>query len=393
MLQAARNKFGQSAALLVGACALAVCAPGCGGGAGPALPAAGEGVPVGMQLAARQPNLRLYPFSTLLDFESSADAVFVKAAEALHVESPASTGRGSLLIGRGLAVARVNLAALTLGREWPGDWTLLVAHVYAESDAQVSFAFADAEGGAGPTLAPQYRMPGGKWVPVLLEVPPASGAESSRPPLVLQVQARADAAIYLDDVLAVDNSRTWPEGASEADGWLRQVGGRLEAASAAGTVSLRPRRPGVEPFTVKEAGALRAVLSEEGGKQVVIWRDGRVLRDGAPVPKPPCRPEIAESEGRLLRTTSGDADNDGFNERLGAFQIAATRPTLQVRLLPTQPASGLTALEVFDLPPGEVLASVEGKRIETHDRLPDGRVLVVLPMTLTRPTSLELRVR
>ena len=55
---------------------------------------------------------------------------------------------------------------------------------------------------------------------------------------------------------------------------------------------------------------------------------------------------------------------------------------------------GLTGavLEIAELPPGKVLATMEGQLVDRIVRLDDGRVLIELPGTLDRPTMLNVRV-
>jgi hypothetical protein len=102
---------------------------------------------------------------------------------------------------------------------------------------------------------------------------------------------------------------------------------------------------------------------------------------------------IPEDQGRLLRQTRGDANNDGYNEVLGAYQIEAAGPRLDVTLSPRTRALVQPVLEIANLPPGKLIATLEGRLIESAERLDDGRVLLILPHKLQRPATLNIRVQ
>jgi hypothetical protein len=97
--------------------------------------------------------------------------------------------------------------------------------------------------------------------------------------------------------------------------------------------------------------------------------------------------------GRLNRTAPGDANNDGFDETRGSYSIIATGPRLELQILPRSVPVARPVLEISGLPPGEPLVTVEGQLIDRTARLPDGTLLVELPLQFNRPLAVNLRIQ
>ena len=101
---------------------------------------------------------------------------------------------------------------------------------------------------------------------------------------------------------------------------------------------------------------------------------------------------VAEEMGRVNRSTPGDANNDGYNEAAGAYELLATGPRLELKLSPRAVPIVRPVLEISGMPPGKVLVTVEGRLIDQTSRLDDGRLLLELPVRIDRPTIINVRI-
>jgi len=161
-------------------------------------------------------------------------------------------------------------------------------------------------------------------------------------------------------------------------------------------------------WKVDEANELRARFTSDNGrnKHLTVYADGRSYWDGqlkgisrdvrdnpafAEQHDSPAQITLPEELGRVNRSTEGDANNDGYNERRGAYEIIANEPRLEMKITPRTKQLLTPVLEVGGLPAGNVLVTIEGKLVERTRRLDDGTLLVELP-TLARPTTVNLRV-
>jgi hypothetical protein len=98
-----------------------------------------------------------------------------------------------------------------------------------------------------------------------------------------------------------------------------------------------------------------------------------------------------EATAQLRAHTPGDADNDGYNELSGSYQLAARVPRVQFTIVPQRVPCVAPIFEITGLPAGEVSAMVEGRLIETVERLSDGRVLLRLPLNIDRTMNVTVR--
>ena len=161
-------------------------------------------------------------------------------------------------------------------------------------------------------------------------------------------------------------------------------------------------------WAAAEVSPLRVrLVGRASGRPLTIVSDGRAWFDGEPrradggetsaadeaAAGSPGRVAVADAEGRTDRSTSGDANNDGFNEQLGAYQIVASGRRVDLTILPDGPPLPRPVVEIAGLPAGEVAATTGGRLIESAARLPDGRVLVVVPFDVRSPTAVTVQVR
>ena len=102
---------------------------------------------------------------------------------------------------------------------------------------------------------------------------------------------------------------------------------------------------------------------------------------------------VPEEFGRLDRDTPGDRNNDGYNEQRGAYELAAHGTRFEVAIRPHAIPLVRPVLEITGLAPGDALITVEGHLIEEYTRLPNGTLLVELPLALRRPTTVNITVK
>jgi hypothetical protein len=102
---------------------------------------------------------------------------------------------------------------------------------------------------------------------------------------------------------------------------------------------------------------------------------------------------VPATMGRLNRGTPGDADNDGYNERLGAYQVQASGGRVELSLAPRTTAMPRPVFQIAGLPEGRALITIEGRLVERSVRLSDGQLLVEVPARITRPTLVSVRIQ
>jgi hypothetical protein len=143
---------------------------------------------------------------------------------------------------------------------------------------------------------------------------------------------------------------------------------------------LRPRRGNWSSILMGEV--IRPLMTPDLSEPT--WREQQVS---------PAEIELAESSGRVDRSSPGDVNNDGYNESRGSYMVVANGPRLALIITPRSTAIAQPILEISELPPGNVLVTVEGRLVEDDVRLNDGRLLVKLPGRIERPTSVNIRVQ
>jgi hypothetical protein len=123
---------------------------------------------------------------------------------------------------------------------------------------------------------------------------------------------------------------------------------------------------------------------------------GKSLRDAGELAAQHASPadvSVAESMGRLSRATPGDANNDGYNESRGAYQVVAAGPRVELTITPRTSVLARPVLEIVGLPPGKLLVHMEGQLVPGAVRLANGDVLLELPARVQRPTLVNVRVQ
>jgi hypothetical protein len=162
-------------------------------------------------------------------------------------------------------------------------------------------------------------------------------------------------------------------------------------------------------WEVEEANELRARFASTGETKVLtVYADGRSMWDGAYKPlsadvrddrsfaaahASPAELAVPESMGRVNRNTPGDANNDGYNEQLGAYQVQATSGRVELTLTPRVTAMPRPVFQIAGLPDGKALITIEGRLVERSTRLADGQLLFEIPARITRPTLVSIRIQ
>ena len=371
--------------------------------------------PIGVQMMRTEPQLRTQRFSTLVGFEASSDTVFVTpgGGDARRDAQQAHTGRYAL---RASATSlRLKLGSLVRGSSFPGQWTLLGGYVYAPAGAQLTLTCQ-----VGRTNVAQRKLviPPRRWTPAFVDITnlsesPALVPRGAATALLVQIESKSD--VWFDDFMLIDNDEDLfvpAEGGSSLDGpWTIRRRGLYYVINAPGrfaTKLLAAESGGAAGWTIEEIGAGRVRLSSGGNPATAtIYPDGRAYWAGSYRPlsadaaepaylqqhTSPARVEVAEEFGRVDRDTSGDADNDGYNESRGAYEIRATGPRMEIAFAPRTPAVMRPVFEIAGMPSGKAVVTIEGRLVNEHVRLEDGTLLIDVPARVNRATTVSVKVQ
>ncbi|MGC4033551.1 MAG: hypothetical protein QM754_17830 [Tepidisphaeraceae bacterium] len=217
----------------------------------------------------------------------------------------------------------------------------------------------------------------------------------------IELRFDAEQSFLIDDVLLVNNRRVL----AELPGvWTVENDG----------LSIVVKTPGTEPRTipslaaaadgwaVSEVSPLRLRLTDATGRrQWVLLPDGTSVIDGRLDSRDtlqrlsfgsPGDLAVDDATGRIDLETPGDANNDGFNETRAAYQVIATAARVRLKLTPAGNPIVWPLFEIHGLPPEATVVTAEGKLIDRTARLPDGTLLVQLPIRIEEPTEITVGV-
>lgn len=161
-------------------------------------------------------------------------------------------------------------------------------------------------------------------------------------------------------------------------------------------------------WTIVEASPARVRFTSKGQpSSLTVYADGRAYCDGeyksmnaamtdagalAASHQSPAEISVPQLLGRVDRSSPGDANNDGYNESSGSYEVVAFGPRIEVTLAPRTAVLSRPVIEIAQLPGGTVLATLEGQLISSPVRLANGNVLIELPARLQRAAVVNVRV-
>jgi hypothetical protein len=365
------------------------------------------GTPLGLQMLRTEAQMQKYPFRILQQFEQSVDLAFI------DVDGPPSqldairahTGHSSVLIAKGAKSLSVRLASLLSGAKWPDQWTLVGAYFYTRQ-AQRLVASYETDGAA--VLKYSVELPAERWTPVLLDIASLQGSNSSKiGAFKFTFESQLLENLWCDDVLLINNSEIHVE---NKDWKISEQGFQycVERPNVF-TITLKTPEADRQGWRLTEANSIRACFDSRGNhKQQLIYSGGWMLTDGefqslipagelrsiqATQHKTPGTISIAPEAGRLDRNSSGDADNDGYSEQTGTYRLIAAAGRIEFAIAPASNGQlALPVIEIAGLPPGPILATMEGRLIEHVNRLKNDSIIVELPGILSRPVNIQIRI-
>lgn len=369
--------------------------------------------PIGVQLTRAEPRLAGMPFRVLLDFEQPTDLAFLSPAGGQVSMQMAHTGRASFEIAAGKEIS-VKLSSLLGSGAFPGKWTMAGGYfksVGAKDGAAKLTVTYRAPSAAAGVLQRTINVSSRGWTPVFVDLTTLKGPASE--PGLLTFECGAGEWVYCDDVVLMNNDRTLASpasGAAPGTTWNIHEKGSETVIDKPGhfRMSLKTPEAATDGWAVEEANDLRARFSSNGGRTWTIYVDGRQYQSGAFVPQTvlkesaaifsqqhnlPAELYVKEEFGRVDRDTPGDRNNDGYNEQRGSYELLARGARFEVTIKPNTNLLAYPVLEISGLPAGNVLATVEGQLIEKTVRLANGNVLVNVPVTLERATTVNVSVK
>ncbi len=366
--------------------------------------------PVGIQLLRADPWLNAHRFLVLLNFEFASDAVFVNTHPYPPIVRPeeAHTGGQSLELPIGTRRATIDLASIVPpDAPFPGHWTLIGAYFHPLRPVELEMSY-HADGDV--LVHRRERLPAGRWSSVMLDVAGMSPTDGAGR-LVIEFDHPLTAPLRLDDALLIDNQE-WIVGDGDMSDnppgmWtICRRGFQVQGESPEGfAFSVSIEGAAGEAWRIEDAGPLRVRFSHlHADRHQTIYADGRAYLDGEYRPRmqtpalwrfaaqhlAPGSIEIEERLGRVIRNSPGDANNDGYNESRGSYPLHVNGPRASFQIHPAGSPIHQPILEISGLPQGPALVTVEGQLVETSFRLEDGTLLVRLPMTLERDTTVSV---
>jgi hypothetical protein len=365
--------------------------------------------PLLFQLQEQDTSLEGQRVRTLLDFEHESDLVFTESEGPISLSSLAQTGQFSLQFSHSVVTFRIH--SVLFSTAFPGEWTLLGAYARPQIDTSVQTELLD-----GETVLAQSRktIPAGRWTFVGIDLTRRLAEIQSSKDKQFQFRVIFDASgglatTLIDNVVLINNTRTLLDTRSNPImGWVIRQQGYTTQIEAPGRFNIKALTPAAidSGWVVSEYNSTRIILrSAKPVRTWVLYSDGRVIQDGqirihgsletdvAAAHQTPAIVQPDETTVMLRVHTPGDSDNDGYNEVLGAYQLSAKGARIQFTLRPRTTSCVAPFFEISDLPPGVVTTTVEGRLIDSAERLSDGRVLLRLPLRVDRPMTVTVRSR
>lgn len=339
--------------------------------------------------------------SVLIGFDSPRDLSFVE-----------SSARSSVVDGRlrleGDALASIALGAAALGRSLPGEWSLIGLTIRAGQDTTVNVAMVSGERGlAQRAVRVRAGLPSEVYFPAKL-LESASVDRSLR--LLVQAEGSRE-PIEIDDVRLTGRPTpiVTPRGRGQwsvtGDGARYRIDQPAEFFVDLDTDLIDP-----DGWRIVEASAFRTRFENNSGKTLTIDSRGRSYWSGVFKPlsatareqtlwvtqhDAPPRIDAIDETTQILFDAPCDKNHDGYDESRGTCRVKMAGTRAQLRLKPAQASSLLwPVIEVEGLPESARRLSVvvEGSRIDRVWIVEPGRALIELPLRISRPIEISVRV-
>jgi hypothetical protein len=260
-----------------------------------------------------------------------------------------------------------------------------------------------------PTLNYAVEIPANQWTPLLLDISAIEGATAAKVGVLrLLFPDGLRQPLWCDDVVILNNAADVIEPKKNATWSVGERGFKYIIHTTNTTVTLKTPEAAEHGWTLEEANDIRARFRSKGKEKTrVIYSDGRQFIDGELKPlgiKPsvvidirtyheyPARIDIAEEFGRVNRNSAGDVNNDGYDETNGTYQIIASGPRVEFKLVTRSGLLVRPVVEIAGLPAGPLSATMDGRWVEKMVRLESGNVLVELPGESAFPVTVSVKV-
>jgi hypothetical protein len=345
--------------------------------------------------------------SRLLDFESDADLTFVRDRMTSTAQRDATTageGKASLRVVSGQQGVKLKLATLLTGRQFPGSWTLVGLQARSPGgDAVLRLSLCDASGKTLTSRAIPINADNWDWAWLDLTGVAAQAVDGLE--LRASIESGSRGTLLVDTVALGDNARTFPPiDGSPVKVSLKGLHWTVQLQDA--SLQIASPESGADGYLRQSFDPYRCIFTTRAGAALVIESRGRIYEGGTCKPATtngpwdaiaaqharPGRIEIDEAFGRVERTSSGDRDNDGYDESRGSYRVAVHGSRARLTLSPDGPPLVEPLLEIRGMPPGDAVVTVEGRLVEKCVRLSDGTLLVEIPSTIGRPTTVDVRI-
>jgi hypothetical protein len=341
-------------------------------------------------------------FSRLIGFENDRELVFLTSAAGNRIDAQSpGFGRASLRVETKSVTVRAG--AMLRGRMMPGGWNLIGLQIRSAEAQQVVITL---RSGTSELEKRTVNVSANEWQWLWTPAEKISPANQENLQLVVNTTS---SPVWIDSVSLGENLRNFGETAGERSLFLelRGLNWSINTPSRF-KLQLPTSQFGPDGLRRESSNAWRAVLRRADESKVYIESRGRMYdrgrltvldpsQDAAALQSSHANPgtlEILDESARVDRTSAGDRNNDGYNELEGLYRVATQGPRVQLALTPDAGKPIVGPMLRFDnMPAGEVQVYVEGKLIDASYRQPDTSVLVELPMTLQRRTTVEVRVR
>jgi len=374
------------------------------------IPPLHDGQPIALQIMHSDPQLKTANFRLLLDFESESDLAFIAAESPVCLDKhQAHTGYSSMMLPAG--TAGFNIKILEFFNEFPASWTLVGGYLYSPAEQPIALSYQS----QGKVLVQRsITLPAGQWTAGFLDVSSLSdpNTQALPPGRFCLARAAVQLPLWFDDLLVQNNSCVLLEAVTAADSWTVRHRGYQFLLEHPGVFNLSvPDDEGhPEGWALAEVNQLRARFVSQRRKQTwTIYSDGRQYCNGTFVASNSDDPNnaayaeqqatpsdilIDEASGRIERNAPGDRNNDGYAELDGAYEVLVyDKLSFSLTIKPRTSILANPVLEIARVPAGKVSINMEGQLLDQMVRLPDGHLLVQIPATLQRPTTLMFRVQ